>query len=133
MPRPQKCRRVCALPDSEGFVPVRKACHAQTVVLSVDEYEVIRLIDLNGLTQEQCALQMDVARTTVTNIYDSARQKIADAIVNQKRLNIEGGNYRICDGRGKGCGGHSCRGLRCCEERGREELEQADDPKHGDV
>jgi len=79
-----------------------------TVTLGVDEYEVIRLIDLEGLTQEQCAVQMEVARTTVTGIYLSARRKLAQALVERKALAVEGGHYRLCDGgecrrRGHGC------------------------------
>lgn len=95
MPRPSKCRRVCAMPLTEGFVPLGTAVSSDsgTVVMSVDEYEVIRLIDLESLTQEQCAEQMDIARTTVTGIYESARRKLADALVNRKRLVIEGGPF----------------------------------------
>ena len=74
MSRPQKCRRVCTLPRCGGFRPMEDAPWSGTVTLGVDEYEVIRLIDLEGLTQEQCAVQMEVARTTVTGIYLSARR-----------------------------------------------------------
>ena len=66
------------------------------MVLLVDEYEAIRLIDLEGLSQEECAQQMEVARSTVSAIYDSARKKIAQSIVGGRRLTIEGGNYRLC-------------------------------------
>lgn len=59
--------------------------------MTVDEYEAVRLLDVEGLTQEACADRMNVARTTVTAIYDSARKKIADAIVHGKRLLIAGG------------------------------------------
>ena len=60
MPRQQKCRRVCAMPRWEGFVPVGKGrCRKDGAVeMSVDEYEVIRLVDLEGLTQEECAVRM---------------------------------------------------------------------------
>lgn len=97
MPRPTRCRRVCALPSQSEFGPADRRCCGKTVVMTVDEYEAIRLIDLGGLTQEQCAAQMDVARTTITGIYDSARRKLADAIVNGRRLRIEGGSYRLCE------------------------------------
>ncbi len=59
--------------------------------MTVDEYEAFRLLDDEGLTQETCAARMNVARTTVTAIYDSARKKIADALVHGKRLLIAGG------------------------------------------
>ena len=63
----------------------------ESVRMTVDEYEAVRLLDVEGLTQEACADRMNVARTTVTAIYDSARKKIADAIVHGKRLLIAGG------------------------------------------
>jgi len=78
------------------------------VRMTVDEYETIRLIDLEGFTQEECAKQMDVARTTVQGIYAEARKKIAESLVNGKVLLIEGGEYRLCEGFGKGCG-RGCR------------------------
>ena len=106
MSRPQKCRRVCTLPRCGGFRPMEDA--PWTVTLGVDEYEVIRLIDLEGLTQEQCAVQMEVARTTVTGIYLSARRKLAQALVERKALAVEGGHYRLCDGTGPLCC-HRCR------------------------
>ena len=109
MPRPQKCRRVCQLPRCAGFTPAGQAGTAERVILTVDEYEVIRLVDLEGLTQEACAAQMEIARTTVTGIYDSARRKLAQALVHGKSLVIQGGNYRLCEG-GQGRG--------CCQQRG---------------
>ena len=63
----------------------------ESVRMTVDEYEAVRLLDVEELTQEACADRMNVARTTVTAIYDSARKKIADAIVHGKRLLIAGG------------------------------------------
>lgn len=96
MARPSRCRRICWEPDYKSFVPDGTACGR--VVLTVDEYEAIRLVDLEKLTHEQCARQMDISRTTVTEIYESARRKIADSIINGKVLVISGGNYRICDG-----------------------------------
>ncbi len=101
MARPRRCRRICAEPAYNGFVPESIGA-SETVVLSVDEYEVIRLIDLEKLTQEKCASQIGVARTTVTDIYETAREKLADCIVNGKRLSITGGCYFLCDGKG-GC------------------------------
>jgi len=111
MPRPQKCRRVCALPEAGEFVPKGSTHGEEAVLLQVDEYEAIRLIDLFGLTQEECAAQMEVARTTVTSIYERARRKLADAIVNGKRLIIQGGSIRMCGGEPHGCG--RCRCRRC--------------------
>ena len=72
MPRPRKCRRVCAMPENQGFEPLGKqgkCCGNKIVKMSIDEYETIRLIDWEKLTQVQCAEQMGIARTTVTGIY----------------------------------------------------------------
>lgn len=78
------------------------------VTLQVDEYEAIRLIDLENMTQEECAEKMHIARTTVQAIYTSARRKIADLLVNGKHLRIEGGDYSVCDGQ-TACGPHCAR------------------------
>jgi predicted DNA-binding protein (UPF0251 family) len=81
--------------------------------MTVDEYETIRLIDLEGFTQEECAGQMNIARTTVQGIYNSARRKLAESLVNGKVLLIQGGEYHLCDGGGKGCGAGGCHRHRC--------------------
>ena len=102
MPRHQRCRRICGFPVCKSFTP--ENCEAvNTVTLTLDEYEVARLVDYEKQTHEQCAAQMDISRTTVTEIYETARYKIADSIVNGKRLLISGGNYRLCDGTDTGC------------------------------
>lgn len=75
MPRPRKCRKVCCLPDNDGFVPVRGGEELTPIVLNVDEYEAIRLIDREGFSQEQCGEYMRIARTTVQQIYAAARKK----------------------------------------------------------
>ena len=90
MPRPQKKRYVCREPDIRDFGPENPRGQ---ISLSVDEYESIRLIDLENYTQEECAEQMCVSRTTVQGVYDAARKKIADALVNGKCLQIGGGDY----------------------------------------
>ncbi len=110
MPRPRKCRRVCATPRYTSFGPEEER-RGGSVQMTVDEFETVRLIDLEGLTQEQCADQMDVARTTVQAIYANARKKLAECIVGGLTLMIEGGEYRVCEHRngrcGRGCGhGH---------------------------
>lgn len=107
MGRPQRQRRICSQPDYTGFSP-EEAPESETVILTLDEFEVIRLVDLEKRTHEQCARQMEISRTTVTEIYESAREKIADGLVNGKRLEISGGSYRFCDG-GSECCGQGCR------------------------
>ena len=94
MPRPQKSRRICCYPDYWSFAPDQDTAN-DTVVMSLDEFETIRLIDYQSKTQEQCAQEMNVARTTVTAIYDTARKKLAQALVEGRRIVISGGNYTL--------------------------------------
>ena len=91
MPRPFKCRRIEQLPVYRSFSP-DDITAAESVQMTVDEYETLRLLDDEGLTQEACAARMNIARTTVTAIYDSARRKVADTLVRGKRLLITGGS-----------------------------------------
>lgn len=94
MARPKKCRTVCEIPNHTkiGLISSKKG----GISLTIDEYEAVRQIDYLGLTQVECALQMDVARSTVTAIYLSARKKIANAIVNGSSLNLEDADYELC-------------------------------------
>lgn len=109
MPRPRKCRKVCCLPNSNEFGPLNTYVQHQAIVMSIEEYEVVRLIDLQDFSQEQAAESMHVARTTVQRIYNDARKKIADCIVNSKQLKIYGGDYRLCDGKEESCNCGGCR------------------------
>lgn len=120
MPRPRKFRRVCCMPATEYFGPICSGGNSNAeptamiplecpvIQMSVDEYETIRLMDLEGCTQETCATQMGIARTTVQGIYNEARRKLADALVHGKRLTITGGDYMLCENFETGCG-HGCR------------------------
>ena len=108
MPRPRKCRQVCHFPQTLAFVPEEQKEGTRPVILTVDEYEAIRLIDREGLSQEQCCEFMQVARTTVQQIYASARKKLAEVLVDGLPLRIEGGDYRLCNGRNTACGFSSC-------------------------
>lgn len=104
MPRPRKWRKVCCLPQSSRFGPLGvQTEEIDFVSMTVDEYETIRLIDLEGFNQEECANQMQIARTTAQRIYNDARKKLADTLVNNKSLIIEGGDYALCDGKERSC------------------------------
>ncbi len=108
MPRPTKCRRVCSFPQTLAFTPSQNAEENEPVILTVDEYETIRLIDKEGLSQEQCSNRMQIARTTAQKIYENARRKIADALVEGLSLEIRGGEYQLCDGRDALCKSNGC-------------------------
>ena len=109
MGRPRKQKLICALPEFTAFNTkkgVKDAVH-----IRLDEYEVIRLIDNLGLTQQECARQMQMARTSITSIYEAARYKLSMAIVDNKALIIDGGDYHICGNSGNCCG--KCGQNRC--------------------
>lgn len=113
MPRPRKWRKVCCLPENNRYGPLNGPPEPESIVMNVDEFEAIRLIDLENFTQEECADQMNIARTTVQRIYEGARWKIAESLVHGRILKIEGGEYRLCDGledtcRCGGCNRHRC-------------------------
>ncbi len=98
MPRPKKCRTVCCLPERDLFGPLINSSQiADRIVMTVDEYETIRLIDLENKSQEECAEQMNVARTTVQRIYNNARKKLAMSLVNGNVIKIDGGDYKLCN------------------------------------
>lgn len=96
MPRPPKCRRVAYMPEVTYFKPAGIPLRAlEEVYMSVEEAEAIRLKDLEGMEQEQGAENMNVSRPTFQRVLASARQKIADALLNGKAIRIEGGNFEI--------------------------------------
>jgi len=89
-------RRVDNLPQVTYFKPAGvPLAHLQETRLSVEEAEAIRLKDIEGLAQDNCARKMSVSRPTFARILLSARQKIADALLNGKAIRIEGGNYEM--------------------------------------
>lgn len=104
MPRPKKCRRICDYPQTPSFIPAEMPEPMDAVILTLEEYETIRLIDKEGLSQEQCGDFMQVARTTVQQIYSSARKKLANVLVDGLPLRIEGGDYQLCNGGSRACG-----------------------------
>ena len=96
MARPVKLRYVAQLPGAGFFRPVGIPTNVlQGVCLSVEEVESIRLKDLEGLEQEECAQRMHISRPTFHRIVESARRKLADALINGKAIQIEGGNFGL--------------------------------------
>jgi predicted DNA-binding protein (UPF0251 family) len=72
-------------------------------IVTVDEFEAVRLKDLEGLDQEEAAKRMGISQPTFHRLILAARKKTADAITNGKAIRIEGGNYTMM-GRGRGMG-----------------------------
>ncbi|QUI22695.1 DUF134 domain-containing protein [Vallitalea pronyensis] len=94
MPRPKKCRRVDFFPEHTYFKPRGIPMEdIEEMILNLEELEAMRLKDIEGLNQEQCAVRMQVSRQTFQNIIDSARQKVAEALTQGKAIHITGGIY----------------------------------------
>jgi predicted DNA-binding protein (UPF0251 family) len=96
MVRPQKDRRVAFNPVISYFKPRGiPMMQLEEVRLTVDEREAIRLSDLLGMSHEEAGRCMGVSRATFGRIIQKGRRAIADALINGKAINVEGGNYRI--------------------------------------
>lgn len=96
MPPSTKCRQVCAEYLHKVFTP--KDCKQGSqgsVTVTVDELEAMRLCDLEGLDQEQCALRMDISRGTYQRILYAGRKKTVEALTQGKEIRIDGGNYKV--------------------------------------
>ena len=107
MGRRQLWRRVSSGPLVTYFKPAGiRMAELGEVQLLVEEAEAIRLNDLEGLEQEECAEKMNISRSTFSRLLDSARQKIADALLNGKAIRIEGGNYEMAIRRFRCLEGH---------------------------
>jgi predicted DNA-binding protein (UPF0251 family) len=99
LPRPRKPRFVGAEPSRWYFkpqgIPMREL---ESVVLSVEEIEALRLVDEEGLYQEAAAERMEISRQTFQRVLRGARRKVTDALVNGKALGVEGGDYILAGG-----------------------------------
>jgi len=110
----RKCRKVHAKPACSCFSPEGKSANGGGEIhLKLDEFEAVRLADAKGLYQEAAAKKMGVSRQTFGNIINSARQKIADALVRGKSIQITGGTVKLTGG-GCGCGNHGEGKKKCC-------------------
>ena len=98
--RPKKTRWVKCSPTERNFKPQQKTgdSQSQAIILSLDEFEAVRLLDYEGISQTQAAKQMHIHRSTVSRIISKARNKIAHALVCIKPLKIEGGCCKIIKG-----------------------------------
>lgn len=107
MARPTKWRKIDHIPTVSYFTPAGK-CKAELpeIIMKLEELEAIRLKDLEKLGQEECSDRMEVSRPTFQRILLSAREKIADSLINGKIIRIEGGNYtrNICPIKCLDCG-----------------------------
>ncbi len=107
MPRPVKCRRVASLPETTYFKPAGIPMRAlEEVNISVEEAEAIRLKDIEGLEQEKCAERMSISRPTFQRVLESARKKLADALLHGKAISINGGNFGLAMSRFRCIEGH---------------------------
>ena len=107
MARPTKWRRIEHMPTVEHFVPSgQETSEFDENILKLEELEAIRLKDLEGLEQEECAERMQVSRPTFQRILLVAREKVADSLINGKAIRIEGGNFtrNICPLKCLDCG-----------------------------
>ncbi len=96
MGRRQLWRKVSYIPSINYFKPAGiRMAELQEVRLHVEEAEAVRLRDLEGLEQEECAQRMNISRSTFSRLLDAARRKIADALLNGKAIRIEGGNFEM--------------------------------------
>jgi predicted DNA-binding protein (UPF0251 family) len=94
--RPKKTRWVKCSTAQRIFNPKTKSLSAnRVIILSLDEFETIRLIDHEHYSQIQAAKQMRVHRSTVSRIIASARHKIAKALVGINTIKIEGGCCQV--------------------------------------
>ncbi|MBN2402056.1 MAG: DUF134 domain-containing protein [Spirochaetes bacterium] len=96
MSRPKCCRKIGCAPDNKYFKP-RGIPFAQinAIILTLDEFEAIRLADMEGLYQEKAAEKMNISRQTFGRIIESAHKKVADVLINGKALKIEGGEVSM--------------------------------------
>lgn len=110
MPRPHKPKLVSGVPRAFLFKPRGVPVHLlEETVLRMEELEALRLVDVEGLYQEQAASRMGVSRQTLQRMLEEARRKVAEALIQGRALRIEGGSYILEEEEGKyrcgRCGG----------------------------
>ncbi len=96
MPRPRSCRRISFEPNTTYFKPAGiPKRQLEQVTLTLEEFESVRLNDLEEMDQKEAAEKMNVSQPTFHRMVLQARKKISDALVNGKAIRIEGGNYQV--------------------------------------
>lgn len=98
MPRRRCRRRISYIPRISHFAPVGGPIMPDEINLRLDEFEAIRLKDFEGLEQEKAAEKMDISQPTFHRLVLEARRKVADALVNNKIIKIQGGEYEMANG-----------------------------------
>lgn len=94
MPRRRCCGLVAQEPCYRQFIPA-DAVEEKLVILLVEELEAMRLKDLTGMDQTECAVTMGVSRATFQRLLNSAREKVTFALVEGQTIIIQGGTYMI--------------------------------------
>jgi predicted DNA-binding protein (UPF0251 family) len=103
MPRPRRNRRIWSEPGVTYFKPAGiRMRELDESIVTVDEFEAVRLKDLEGLEQGEAAKKMGISQPTFHRLLLTARKKVADALTNGKAIRIEGGNYTMMRRSGKG-------------------------------
>ena len=98
MPRPRIRRRIRRMPGVSFFKPAGvRMRELEEVVLSCDEYEVVRLIDFLEQEQGDACRKMNISQPTLSRLLKNARKKISEAIVKGKALRIKGGDFEVLD------------------------------------
>ncbi|MFC2103724.1 DUF134 domain-containing protein [Bacteroidota bacterium] len=96
MPRPEKIRKICHPPLMKGFKPYGiPSCKIETIRLTFEEYESIRLVNYEMLSQDEAAEKMNISRPTLTRVYNKALKNITKAFIEGKAIEIKGGNYNL--------------------------------------
>lgn len=112
--RPCKTRTIDVMPRCQRFIPEGERFHEE-IVLALDMFEAFRLVDGEGLSQDEAAERMEVSKPTICRLVGEARQRVARALVLGCSLRIEGGSIVVRGGGHHGnCGGHHG----CCAGRG---------------
>jgi predicted DNA-binding protein (UPF0251 family) len=105
MPRPRIRRRIRVMPEVTYFKPAGvPMADLGEVILSVDEYEAVRLVDFKGVGQDKAGKKMKISQPTLSRLLKSARKKLSNAIINGKAIRIQGGSYQMVQPRGRGMG-----------------------------